>query len=85
MEEYKERILQILEEINPYVDITEESDLIGEEILDSTSILVLVTELEETYGMVIDEKLIIPERFASISTIVELIMRLNGEHENADN
>lgn len=76
MEEYKEKVLQILQEINPYVDITEESDLIGEEILDSTSILVLVTELEETYGIIIDEKLIVPERFASIGAITELIMSL---------
>ena len=79
MKEYREKILQILQEINPYEDITEESDLIGEEILDSTSILVLVTELEETYGIFIDEKLIIPERFASISAIAELVMRLIRE------
>lgn len=79
MEEYKNKILQILQEINPYEEIKEDTELIETGLLDSMSILVLVTELEEEYGIIIDEKLIVPERFVSVQAIEELLEQLRGE------
>lgn len=79
MKEYKDKILEILQEINPYEEINEDTELIESGLLDSMSILVLVTELEEEYKMVIDEKLIVPARFVSVRTIVEFLQQLRGE------
>ena len=79
MEEYKNKLLQILQEINPYEEIKEDTELIETGLLDSMSILVLVTELEEEYGIIIDEKLIVPERFVSVHAIEELLEQLRGE------
>lgn len=85
MEEYNDKILQILREINPYEDITEETELIETEILDSMSILLLVSEIEEAYKIEIDEKMIIPEKFKSVNTIVELVKQLLGDNNNERN
>ncbi len=85
MEEYNDKILQILREINPYEDITEETELIETEILDSISILVLVSEIEEAYKIEIDEKMIIPEKFKSVNAIVELVKQLLGDNNNERN
>ena len=45
----EEKILTILRDINPYVDIDRTSELIEEEILDSMGLLLLITELEKEY------------------------------------
>ena len=79
MEEYKNKIMQILQEINPYEEIKEDTELIDTGLLDSMSILVLVTELEEEYGIIIDEKLIVPESFGSVQAIEELLEQLREE------
>lgn len=79
MEEYTNKILQILQELNPYEEITEDTELIESGILDSMSILVLVTELEEEYKIIIDEKLVVPERFVSVKAIAALLEQLREE------
>ena len=45
----QEKILAMLQEINPYVDIDETTQLLVE-ILDSMELLLLITQLEETYS-----------------------------------
>lgn len=77
MKDYKSKILEILQEINPYEEIDEDTELIESGLLDSMSILVLVTELEEEYKMTIDEKLVVPERFVSVKKIVEFLNQLH--------
>lgn len=79
MEKYTNKILQILQELNPYEEITEDTELIESGILDSMSILVLVTELEEEYKIIIDEKLVVPERFVSVKAIAALLKQLREE------
>lgn len=76
MSECERKILDLICEINPYEDINVETELIETGILDSMSILVLVTELEEEYKITINEKMIVPENFTYIKTIAELVGQL---------
>lgn len=69
----KEKILEILKEINPYEDIDEESRLIEDGILDSLTLVILISELETAFTVKIPEDKLQPELFENVTKIEELI------------
>lgn len=69
----KEKILEILKEINPYEDIDEESRLIEDGILDSLTLVILISELETVFTVKIPEDKLQPELFENVTKIEELI------------
>ena len=78
MSEYKIFIKKILDEIDPYEEIDENTDLLDSGVLDSLTIVYLVTQIEEHYHFSIDEKLIVPNNFSSVSKIAKLIAKINN-------
>lgn len=68
-----EKIIEILKEIKPYEHITVDTELIESGILDSLSILSLVTELEEQFNVEISDEAIIAQNFATIQDIAQLV------------
>lgn len=72
-------IISILCEINPYVEIYSDSNLLEEQILDSLGILMLLTEVEAKYGVQIPLDTIRAEDFANVSSIVKLLEGLRSE------
>ncbi|MCT4543316.1 MAG: acyl carrier protein [Vallitalea sp.] len=70
-------IINILQEINPYVEIDYNTHLLEEGILDSIGIMYLITSLEELYDIEIPGENIIPENFQDITSIQNLIKVLN--------
>ena len=73
----REKIITILSELRPEFDFTEEVDFIEEGMLDSFDVVNLVTELDSTFGISIDGVDIVPENFASVEAIEELLKK-NG-------
>ena len=73
---YCEKIKNMILEINEFVEIEYDTPLIAEEILDSLSIIYLVTELENEYNILIKEEDINPNNFYSIETISQLVNKL---------
>jgi len=74
----KEKIIEILTELRPEFDFSEEGiDFIEEGMLDSFDLVNLVSELDSTYGISIDGVDIIPENFASVDAIAALLVK-NG-------
>lgn len=69
----REKIIQILTELRPEFDFTEDVNFIEEGMLDSFDIVTLVSEIEENCGVTIGGTDILPENFASIDAIVELV------------
>ena len=67
------KIIEILREINPYEQIDEDTMLIESGILDSLSILSLVTQLEEEFAIEIVDDAITAKNFATVSEIVQLV------------
>lgn len=74
-----EELLNILKQLHPDVDFMNETDLIGEEILDSLDIVTLITEINSTFDVSIPAEEIIPENFCTVEAIYELITRLDEE------
>ncbi len=74
----KEKIIAILNELRPEFDFAEEGvNFIEEGMLDSFDVVNLVDELDSTFGISIDGVDIIPENFASIEAITNLLIK-NG-------
>ena len=69
----REKVIQILTDLRPEFDFTEDVNLIEEGMLDSFDIVTLVSEIEENCGVAIGGTDILPENFASIDAIVELV------------
>lgn len=74
-----ERLIEILEEIQPEVDYTTCTNLIDGHYLDSLSIISLVAELEEEYDITIPTMEIIPDNFNSAESLWAMIVRLQEE------
>jgi acyl carrier protein len=70
---YTEEITNIIKEINPYIDINQDTELIDSGILDSLSIVFLITQIEDRFGVYVDEKLVVPENFKTLEKICEIL------------
>lgn len=73
-----ETILQILSGLRPEFDFSLSRDFIDDGYLDSFDIVALVSELEETYHVVIDGLDILPENFCTLETIAALVRKSGG-------
>ena len=74
-----EQLLQILIQMHPEVDFASETDLIGNEILDSLDIVTLITEINSAFDVSIPAEEILPENFCTVEAIYALITRLDEE------
>lgn len=74
-----EQLLEILEDIQPGVDYENCTTLIDDEILDSFSILSLVSEIEEAFDIEVEPVELVAENFNSAQSLWEMICRLRGE------
>ena len=73
----KQQIINILQDIRPEFDFSQDINFIEEGILDSFDVVSLVTTLDEKYGISIDGMDILPENFATIDSIKNLLIK-NG-------
>lgn len=71
-----ERLIEILEDIQPDIDYRTCENLIDGKHLDSLSILALVAELEDEYDITIPAVEIVPANFNSVKGMWSMIQRL---------
>lgn len=69
-------LMMILNEIDDGIDYEKELALIDEHLLDSFSVITLVSELEDAFGIRIEASEMIPENFNSAGAIWKMIQRL---------
>ena len=72
-------IIEILEELKPGIDFATEHDLVRRRVLDSLTIIALVSELEDAFDVSIPAVEIIADNFDSAQSIHTLIERLLDE------
>jgi D-alanine--poly(phosphoribitol) ligase subunit 2 len=71
-----DQLLEILEDIKPDNDYRTEDHLIDKSLLDSLSVLELVTTIEDTFGVEITATELIPKNFNSATAMWDMIQRL---------
>lgn len=74
-----EKLIEILEELNPDVDYNTCEDLVDGRHLDSLTILSLISEIEDEFDVEIPTVEIIPANFNSAKSIMALIEKLQEE------
>lgn len=74
-----ETIIDIIKELKPGVEINADTRLIDEKILDSLAMISLVAELSDEFDVEITAQDIVPENFATVKAINEMIERLEDE------
>ena len=62
--------------------LKEETSFLESGIIDSTGILELVSFLEETFGITVEDEELIPENLDSIANIVAYLNKKNGNLRN---
>lgn len=73
------KIIEIINGIKPGYEIGEKTDLFGQHILDSLSMITLVSELDDEFDVEITAKDIVPTNFATVACIEKMIERLDNE------
>lgn len=72
----KEQIIEILTDLRPEFDFSQEGvNFIEEGMLDSFDLVALVTDLERHFGVTIDGVDVVPENFENVEAIEQLINR----------
>ena len=74
-----EKLLEILEDLNPDVDFKTEEQLIDNGLLDSMAILSLVSDLEDEFDVEITPIELVPANFNSAAAMWKMIQRLQDE------
>lgn len=74
-----EKLIAMLEELNPEVDYQTEEHLIDNHLLDSLAILSLIGDIEDEFDVEVPAVEIIPSNFNSAKAIWALIQKLEEE------
>ena len=73
-----EKIYEILQGLRPEFDYHASNDFIGDGLLDSLDVVTLISELEETFDILIDALDILPENFHSAEAIAPVVKKNGG-------
>ena len=72
----KEKVLNVLKNALPQIDFESSNALVDDGILDSLSIVTLVSELSMEFGVIFDLDELTPENLNSLDDIVNTIQKL---------
>lgn len=67
------KIMEILKNIAPEVDFENEKELIDNEVIDSFTVIQIVTDLMEEFNIIIDADDIEPENLNSFENICSMV------------
>ena len=79
MNEIRETIIGILQDLHEDVDFENETRLIDGKILDSFDIVALISELSNEFDVTIPADKIVPENFNSADALANMIAELEDE------
>lgn len=74
----RERVLDVLYEINEEIRENENKDLLVYGIITSFDIVSMMMELEDAFGIEIEAEYVTPDHFRSVDSIVKLVERMIG-------
>lgn len=75
----KEKLIEILNEVRPDIDYSDDMKLVDDGILDSFDIVNLILEIEEELDIKIGVEDILPENFNNLDDLELLIEELDKE------
>ena len=76
-----DELLEILNDINPDVDYETEDQLIDGKVLDSFSIITLISNISDTFDIELGPQYLVPENFNSAKAMWAMIQHIREEDE----
>ena len=76
-----EKLLEILNDINPDVDYSKEKHLIDGKVYDSFSIITLVSNISEEFDIEIGPEYLVPENFNSAEAMWKMIQKIQEDED----
>lgn len=76
MSQTENEIIEILSEMKPGIDFQTQVKLIDDKILTSFDIITLIAELDDSFGISIGPRELLPENFNSVTAISKLVESL---------
>ncbi len=76
MHDIKEKIDEILDDINPSIASYTGGDLIGDNIIDSFDIVDIAFAIEEEFNIEIDAAYVIKENFCTAENVAKLVQKI---------
>lgn len=70
------KLISIIEDMNPYVDFDENTLLLDEGIIDSMGVIYLVSEIEDKYQVKIPQDMVTLANFKTLADIMKMIQAL---------
>lgn len=77
--EMMDELMDILKDCCPDIDFETEKALVDDQILDSLSVVMIVGELNEAFGISITADDLLPENFNSAEAMCQMIERMQCE------
>ena len=74
-----DELMEILEEIDPDIDYETETRLIDGKVLDSFSIVSLISQISETFDIEIGPQYLVPANFNSAAAMWKMIQEIQEE------
>lgn len=80
----EEKVKSILSELSGEDTVKSEATLQGDLALDSLSMVTLLIQIEETFGIELDESDMNPFELNTVSSVIELVNKYGGENYEED-
>ncbi len=80
----EEKVKGILSELSGEDTVKSEATLQGDLALDSLSMVTLLIQIEETFGIELDESDMNPFELNTVSSVIELVNKYGGENYEED-
>ena len=81
----KDKILTILHSVKPEANFEQSNDYIGDGLLDSFDIILLIAEIDKTFAISVDGSDVLPDNFMTVDTIAILLEeKYLPQHENQE-
>lgn len=76
-----DELMEILQDIDPDIDYETADRLIDDKLLDSFSIVALVSEIADAFDITISPKYLIPQNFNSAKAMWDMVCRIRAEED----
>ena len=74
----KEKVLEVLKDVNPDIDFTSSDTLVDDGVLDSLTLTSIIAALTLEFDIVIPYEEIVEENFNSVDAMTAMVERLKG-------
>lgn len=74
-----DELIKILRDLKPGIEFTKDTKLVEDKIFDSLSMISLISEISNEFDIEISPVDIVPENFATVETLYNMIERLADE------